>query len=203
MSGANGDGSERRLLAAVLVGGASSRFGSDKATIDVEGRSLYAHVLHATEGVATLRALVDRSENRHTPPPGVVAFEDMTPGGGPLQAAVAVWTRFPGWDLLLLPCDLPRFTRGHAAMLGAPLALGVDARLPSVEGRSSPLPALYAAHVAARFEEHLLGGGRALRRVLDGFAIEAIDERALAGAGLDPLGFHDVDTPADQARLLR
>lgn len=143
-----------KLLGAVLAGGRSSRFGSDKALALVEGRPLIEHVIAALQPQVAAVVVCGRDW------PGFVALTDVPdlgpgPGLGPLAGlcAALIDAERRGFDAVLCaPCDVPglpvdlarRLSPGPAVAIGgravglwpAGLASALRERLDTVDDRS-------------------------------------------------------------------
>jgi molybdopterin-guanine dinucleotide biosynthesis protein A len=205
-----------RVLAIVLAGGQSSRFGSDKLVAPLAGRPLLHHALDAVAAVAdhvivvlgpgqaipTLPAsvmgkvLVARDEAVHGGPlaglaAGLNAMATIT-GSDPRDIALVVGGDMP----TLVPAVLRRLV---AALEDTPtlVAMTLAASDPS------PLPmAIRTAAAASPVRELLVGGGRrsllALLERIPSAAIPETDWRVL-----DPDGqtLRDIDTPGDLDRI--
>ena len=139
-----------KLLGAVLAGGRSSRFGSDKALALVEGRPLIAHVIAALRPQVAALVVCGRDW------PGYRMLADIPrPGLGPLGGlcAALIDAERRGFDAVLCaPCDvldLPadlaqRLSPGPAVAIGgravglwpAGLASALRQRLDTADDRS-------------------------------------------------------------------
>ncbi len=157
-----------RLLGAIIAGGASRRFGSDKAMARIAGRSLLNHVRAALvpqvddlvvcgRDVAGLRCISDRPQ----------------PGLGPLGgiAAALADARTRGFDAVLtvpidvfpLPGDLvARFGGAGPAVFEAQYLIG-----------------LWPAALAKQLDAHLADGQRSLRSWMDATGARRIDDSEL------------------------
>ena len=104
-----------KLLGAVLAGGRSSRFGSDKALAVVNGRRLIDGV------IADLATQVDMVIVCGRDWPGTIAIADQPrPALGPLGGLCAALNHAAasGFDAVLTaPCDAVRLPAGLAALL--------------------------------------------------------------------------------------
>jgi molybdopterin-guanine dinucleotide biosynthesis protein A len=111
-----------RVLGAILAGGRSSRFGSDKALARIDGRAMLDHVAERLRGQCDMVIVAGRDW------PGMVRIDDQpAPGLGPLGglAGALAYGRNHDFDAVLTSsCDLPDLPGDLLAMLGAP-----DARL--------------------------------------------------------------------------
>ncbi len=113
-----------KILGAVLAGGASTRFGSDKALADFAGKPLIAHVISALVPQVDTLVVVGRDW------PGYTRVDDLpAPGMGPIGGlcGALIYALLHGFDAVLCaPCDtlgLPddlatRLSPGPAVALG-------------------------------------------------------------------------------------
>lgn len=103
------------VLGAILAGGQSSRFGSDKALALHDGVALIDHVAAALVGQSDTLAVVGREYG------GFPAIDDRpSPGLGPLGAIAGAlhWARCNGFAAVLsAPCDALRLPDDLAARL--------------------------------------------------------------------------------------
>ena len=164
-----------RVLGAVLAGGRSSRFGSDKALALLGGRPLLDHAISALEGQCETVVVVGRDEVQDWPEPG------RGPLGG--LAGALIHAERSGYDAVLscavdsigLPADLiERFSPAPAYVASQPV-IGLW-----------PIASLDAAQAI------LTGDGPASMR--------AFAERIGARAVQLPSEPANVNTPTDLAR---
>ena len=110
-----------RLLGAILAGGASRRFGSDKALAAIEGRPMIEHVAERLAEQCEAVVAVGRDW------PGLERVEDRpAPGLGPLGglAGALAHAEAHGFDAVLTSgCDLPGLPMNLAGRLAPPDAL--------------------------------------------------------------------------------
>ncbi len=120
------DDREVKILGAVLAGGQSSRFGSDKALAVVDGRALIDHVIAALAPQAAALVVCGRDH------PGHAGLADLPqPGLGPLGGLCAALhhAAATGHDAVLCaPCDTLGLSGDLAARLGAGPAVALGQR---------------------------------------------------------------------------
>ena len=134
-----------RLLGAVLAGGQSRRFGSDKALAELDDRPLIAHAAAALQPHVDAVAICGRIFG------GYIALPDRpTPGLGPLGGLAAALRHASDNDfdaVLSIGCDVPALPAGLVETLvvvGAPVAV-----------RMLPICGLWRASDADRLDQHL------------------------------------------------
>lgn len=96
------------MLGAVIAGGRSSRFGSDKAVAILDGRALIDHAVAVLRPYVTDVVLCGRTWN------GMTALADPVPDLGPLGgiAAALTYAESHGFDsVLTIACDMPEVPR--------------------------------------------------------------------------------------------
>ena len=180
---------------AVLAGGASSRMGTDKAFIEVDGRTLVAGAARALTGAGASSVLVIGGDEAALRSLGLDARPDDEPGEGPLGGILTALRLAADDVVVILACDMPAIdaesvTSILAALSAAPSA---DVVVPVVSERRQFLTAAYRQRAAAHLGEAYAAGERAPRRAvlgLDGVEVIGLDDHRLG----------DVDRPEDLRR---
>jgi molybdopterin-guanine dinucleotide biosynthesis protein A len=175
---------DQGVTGVLLVGGASSRFGSPKALASFRGEALAvrAHRILA-EAFETVLAVGQTDDDLPLP----FAVHD---DGSVERAAIvglAAGLRLAGTDLcVVVPTDMPLITAELLRSL-AEAADGVDAAVV----QTGPLPGAYRRSTLPVLERHIAAGELALHR-----ALEELDTRVLEAAAEE---LRNVNTPADLA----
>lgn len=157
----------------ILVGGASSRMGADKATLRLGGRTFAERAAAALAAVAGPARLVGSRPEHARLGPALVA--DVYEGAGALGGLHAALRACRAAWAAVVSCDLP-FVTGEllarlASLRGAGGAAGGAAEFDAVaprqeDERPQPLCALYAREPCLRVAERLLGAGERRPRAL-------------------------------------
>jgi molybdopterin-guanine dinucleotide biosynthesis protein A len=183
----------------ILVGGASSRMGQDKAGLTLQGRSFAERIGEALGRVAWRVNLVGAKNadssliTRNVPD----VYESWGALGGlhaALSACRADWAA-------VIACDLPFVTGELLARLAA-LREEAEAVVPlQADGRLQPLCALYRTQPCAEKARELIEAGerrpRALVKAVRARLVEVEELAELPGARLF---FENVNTPEDYAK---
>ncbi|AWN23329.1 molybdenum cofactor guanylyltransferase [Deinococcus irradiatisoli] len=187
------------LAAIITAGGASRRFGSDKALARLGGVTLLQRVAHSLSGghPKLIVAPPGRYDLAALHLTDWQTVPDTRPGEGPLaglEAGLSVLA--PGRWAAYAAVDLPHLTPafwGRLASFIQPQAQAVVGH--SQDGRAQPLAALYHASALGEVTALLDDGERrilALLRQLDTVKVTWDDLKAAA-----PQAYRNVNTPAD------
>jgi molybdopterin-guanine dinucleotide biosynthesis protein A len=173
-----------RLTGILLVGGASTRFGSPKALARIDGRTL-AEIGWATLAFCGERIAVGKAADGLALPFPVL--DDENDVRAPIAGVVAGLRAAANEACVVLPVDTPRVTPAvlvHLAAAPADVAIPQTGPLPGAYRRGGALPALEAALAAGRLSlrDALLG--------LDRLVVE-----------IDPALLVNVNTPDELARI--
>ena len=197
---------------AVLAGGRGSRLGGAKATADLGGRPLIAHVLHAALATG-LPVFVVAKHNTPLPVLDVEILHEPDEPHHPLTGVVAALRALtadaPEEALLALSCDTPFLT---AELLGAlanvntnttSSTIGGAVALGASEATLHPLPVKLPRSALPQLER-ALAAQAALRATIAGLQPRLITTAELARYGDPERLLLNVNDPAglDRARSL-
>ncbi|MEP6706462.1 MAG: molybdenum cofactor guanylyltransferase [Pyrinomonadaceae bacterium] len=186
----------------ILIGGASSRMGADKAGLKLGGRTFVERIAAALASVAEpIRCVGAKADNSS----GLINVPDLYPGWsalGGLHAALAAASA--EWSAIVA-CDLPFVTAGLFTRL-AMLRKNFDAVVPvQRDGRPQPLCALYRSESCLPKAADLIANGERRPRAL----LATVNTLWITQSKLDDLDgaanfFWNINTPDDysQAQLL-
>jgi molybdenum cofactor guanylyltransferase len=190
------DGSRpEQRTAVILAGGASRRFGRNKAFAVLDGKPLIEHV------IANLNSNHDeviiagpRAPYAHY---GLRIIEDRVPLAGPLVTLAHLWDHLDGDRILLIPCDMPRCDETLLNLLWQ-AHIERDMVVPTRRGIASPLPGVYGRRCHEKALACIAAGRHDLRALFESTLTRyLLDARAMGRA--DPRGrrLWNVNTQAD------
>jgi molybdopterin-guanine dinucleotide biosynthesis protein A/rhodanese-related sulfurtransferase len=175
----------------VLTGGASRRFGSDKAVEPFDAVAMGARVVAALQAAGALTVSTVGGTDRGF---GVPHVADQYPGDGPLGGILSSFACAINEVIFVAACDLPA--------LDAPTVLAVLSGLDDADAavahtdRDEPLCAAYrVASCRVPFERAFANSDRSMRHALKRVRVQAVsvnDWRPLV----------NVNTPSDHAAAL-
>jgi molybdenum cofactor guanylyltransferase len=172
-----------QLTGILLVGGASTRFGSAKALARLSGRTLAELGWETLEFCDERLAVGKAADGLDLPFP---LIDDGTDVRAPIAGVVAGLRAAANDVSVVLPVDTPRI---GAPALRALAAACADAAVP----QTGPLPGAYRKRALPTLERALAAGSLALRN--------AIAELDVAHVELDPALLLNVNSPDDLVRL--
>jgi len=164
----------------IMAGGGSTRFGRDKALVEVGGMPMIAHMMELLESVTTQVKIV-------AAPGKYAAFgaeivEDRWPGEGPLGGIITALedaAKGPAdceWNLIV-SCDMPFLTREWLVFLGKRAGKSkAQVVFPHSASGPEPLCACWQTGAAAELRS---GFERGVRKVTEGIALlraEVLDD---------------------------
>ncbi len=185
----------------ILIGGKSSRMGTDKAGLVLGAESFTEKIAAALSSITDVVRVVGAKETRGGVWASVMDVYKEWGALGGLHAALDA-CRSP-WAAVVA-CDLPFVTGELLARLASLRAGGLDAVIPvQEEGRPQPLCALYRARACLAAVEAMIRADELRPRLL----LSRVRSRAVAFEELSSLRgsalfFSNVNTRGDYARAL-
>ena len=186
-----------RVVAIVLAGGRSSRFGRDKLAELVDGRALLDLAIEAVRPVADEVLVVVAPDATPAVSDGVRLVHDRREFEGPLAAVAVALAASEAEVGVIVGGDMPSLVTAVLRRMVASLGQG-DAVVLEHGGHHRPLPLVVRRPVALETAEARLAAGDRRLRALP----ESLDAAVLAETVWrqdDPEGdtIRDIDTPDD------
>ena len=186
------------LYGLVLAGGRSRRFGSDKASLEIEGQTLLARTAALLKPhVRQVFVSVRPDQTNDALRTGFQLIADQRQDAGPAAGLLAAHDHLTDAAWLIVACDLPRLNQPAIERLVRERdhTRAATAFRSPVDDLPEPLCAIYEPATLARFRRQAdAGGGLSPKDLLLGVDVRLID--APAGEVLS-----NVNTPADLERL--
>ncbi len=178
------------LAAAVLAGGRSSRMGTNKALIEVDGRAMADRVLDAARAVGVDPVVILGGDPYELAALSAPVVLDRYPGEGPVAGVLGALRHFEGAAerVLVLPCDLAHVDAATLLpLIEAEAGDGFSQVWVAATERLEPMCAIWSIQAADRIQELFDAGERALHAV--------ISELPHVAVTVDPAGLANINTP--------
>ena len=185
----------------VLAGGRSSRFGRDKALLELAGEPLLTRAVRLL-GRLTDEVLVLGPPERGAHAPGARVIPDERPGDGPLPALATALREMHGERMIAVATDMPLLSADLLAYL-LQRSQGYDVTVPRVGGRTQQLHAVYARTCLPAIEEQLHRNDLKIDRFFSSVRTLIVEEDEAARFDPEFLSFRNINTEADWAELQR
>lgn len=183
--------------AAILVGGASSRMGRDKARLEIGGVPLVQRVATVLQRCVTRVRVVIRPGG--APPLDLPYIEDRHPQRAPIVGVHAALAACESSAVLVTACDLPEITPSVILMLLAlvPREGGSDVVVAQGSRGLEPLLAVYRPRILPELEARIERGELALRSLLEAVDTLVVPEAELRRVDPELRSLRNLNRPED------
>ncbi len=163
---------EKNITGIILAGGKSSRMGSEKGLLWLEGKPFIQHIVEALQPVA--KEIIIVSSNSEYDTFGLKRIEDIIPECGPIAGLHAGLTNSKTEDNLVVSCDVPLITTSLLRKLLPYKNIDYDVVQFEAEGKTIPLIALYKKRCVEKCFEFLSKGEKRLSKLVSKFNTKTI-----------------------------
>ena len=182
---------------ALLSGGNSTRFKSDKTKALLYGKPMYEYGINTGLSVSSDVMHISRDINKYKPFIKGVKYladdlENMCPMAGLIKAAEC--SKYD--KIFILSADMPLFNKDIIIYFYERFS-NYDVILAEINCKYFPLAALYKRDVLQSFIEDYQKGYYKIIKALDRFNINVISENELTSAGFNILSFSNVNYQSD------
>lgn len=187
---------------AILAGGKSSRMGTPKSLLEIQGKTVVEHIRDTLEKICSEVIIIANDVPAHEIF-GVPVYADLTKDKGPLGGLEAALFHGNYENLFIAACDMPYIDPRVYLSLARQLNKA-DAAIPIHDGRFHPLSGIYTKSILESVQELLKADSLSMRSLFSRIDVQyveqfpGIDEQALQKH------FFNMNTPEDyqQAKTL-
>jgi len=191
----------------VMAGGASSRFGKDKALVEISGKPMINRTTELLKSFLAEAKIVGSPEKyAHS---GMKAVPDQWPGEGPLGGIITALEDAAMSDLqrewnLIVSCDMPFLTQEWLVFVCERAAKSESQVVyPNSRYGPEPLCACYRTNAAAALRSAFESGVRKITHGLQHVRTEVLDEADWKRFDSSGRLFWNMNTEADYAEARR
>ncbi len=179
---------------AVIAGGHSTRFGSNKALAQWDShRSVIGSVIESVSQV-TDRIMIISGDTQAYRSLGLPVHPDLIPGHGPASGIHSALCLSQTDRVLILACDMPALSY-HFLHYMLSVSSWAPVVVPESGSGPEPLHAIWHRSLILLMEQFMASGRTGLRDILQALPCRTITRDEIAANGLDPLSLRSVNTP--------
>ena len=190
---------EESFASLLLMGGKSSRMGTSKALLTLEGKTFFQRITDQMALLGPVYVSVDLAE--HVPPCPYQIVEDQVAEAGPLGGLSAAFSRIREDVVFVCACDMPFMSAEYIRFLQSlirpeDMAVLVQAK----DGRIHMMGGLYRRDLAGKMQELLAQGKHRLKDLIADLPVRILQAEEI---GEYQSVLRNVNTPGDYQELLR
>lgn len=167
-----------RLRCAIIAGGRSGRFGSDKSLYKFEGKTMIQHVFDAVSPVFEEIVIIANDSEKFSFL-GVQVIPDIIPGLGPIGGIYTAVEKLEAGRIFIFPCDMPFLNTGFIRYM-ADIPDLYDIVVPEFNGHYQPLHAIYSKNCITAIKRNIDAGDYRMSGFFEGHSIRAVGEDEIA-----------------------
>jgi molybdenum cofactor guanylyltransferase len=190
-----------KLFGYVQAGGGSTRFGRNKALVELQGKTMLARTTELLSSVCEEVKIVAANGKYSQSPVGIV--EDRWPGEGPLGGILSALLETrrianePMWSLIV-GCDMPFLSSEFLGLLKEhAFSSSTKVVVPESENGLEPLCACWRSDAAPEIQAMFDAGLRKVSEAMKRLPMEVLDEAVWKRFDSDQRLFWNMNTPAD------
>ena len=150
------------FAAAIMAGGRSKRFGTDKAFHQINGTPLWQHQIHKIEQLMPSEIIISANDKQHFDTTHKVII-DTKPNSGPLEALIDCLNSTKIERVLILAVDMPEMP---ISFLGELVYSGCGSVPIHENGMSEPLAAVYPKEIIQLAKNQCLSGSLSMQELV-------------------------------------
>lgn len=181
----------------VMAGGQSSRMGTDKSFVIVQGKPMIRHVLSALDGLGDETFIITNTPDdyAHLDLP---LHGDVYPDHGPLGGIYTAlhYARHP--HVLIVACDMPWLNRSLLDHLVS-LRHTADVVVPRWDKYPEPMHAVYSQECLDPIAHHIQAKRLKITSFFGKVSVNFVDREEIARFDPEGRSFSNVNTPEDLA----
>lgn len=194
-----GDYDKRDFSAAILAGGIGKRLGTNKALLEIEGKTILDRIMEKILEVFPSVLLVVKDEGSPLSGdygPRVKVVADSLPGKGPLGGIYTALEHSAAPYVFVMACDMPypNLELVRRLLSEAP---GREAVVPRRGSYIEPLFAVYHRDTRQRIKKRLEAGDLKIHDFIDEIDALFLEEEDICGCDPDFRSFFNINTPED------
>jgi molybdopterin-guanine dinucleotide biosynthesis protein A len=185
----------KNVTGLILLGGKSSRYGSNKALVEIEGVRLVDRVAGVMKSIFHRVILLTNTPEEYTDL-RLPMVEDLIMGLGPMGGIYTGLMAMPDETGFLVACDMP-FLSGKLIRHMVEVRDDFDTVVPRMDWMLEPLHALYSKKCIPVIREAIEERQYQIAKCFAGMRVRYVDEEELRLCDPDLRSFFNINKPQD------
>ena len=184
-----------KIGCAVLAGGKSSRMGTDKALLELNGETFMQMLCREFDDFE--EKMIARGNRSEIPEVSWSCISDIYVNRGPIGGLHAVLSQMESDAVFCISCDMPLLQKSLVSLLFQYMKEGIDAVIAVTEdGRKHPLCGIYRKSVVGILEKQILSGNNRMMA-----ALEQMQVTYVTILDADSRQLKNINTPEDYSAI--
>jgi molybdopterin-guanine dinucleotide biosynthesis protein A len=180
------------ISTAILAGGNSVRFGTDKTLIELSGKSIIQYSIDEFKDITNLYIIAkDDRKFKHLDVPIII---DKYKHQSPLVGIITALENINDEIVFILSADMPLIKKSILSILLDNIEESDDIVLPYIEGKIYALTGIYRKHVKSTLEYFY---NRKIYKIIDAFRalhVKMIDEKYFIESNIELYSFVNINS---------
>ncbi len=182
--------------AAILAGGQNRRMGTNKALLEIGGKSILERTAVLLQGLFEEVMVIGFDIEAYSPL-GLPVWPDIRPGHGSLGGIHTALSRATHQWVLCVACDMPFLNSAVVTYLLSRTDDRIDAVIPRLAEGWEPLCAVYSKNILPVIERSLEAGEHKIKKALEGINYRIVESGEVRPFDPRLLTFFNINTPQD------
>jgi molybdopterin-guanine dinucleotide biosynthesis protein A len=187
------------ITGVILAGGKSTRYGANKALVELHGTKLIERVIHVMESLFERLALVTNTPHEYSYL-ALPMVEDIIKGLGPIGGIHTGLETISDETGFFVACDMPYLNQNLLRHM-VTLKEGFDAVIPRIGWMVEPLHAIYTKQCLPAIRESLVSRDYQAMRFFEKIRVRYVDEEELRSFDPQLRSFFNINKPEDMEGL--
>lgn len=186
-----------KITVAIMAGGQSSRMGTDKAFVQLNGKPLIQHVIDRMAHIDESEVILITNRPQDYAHLGLPMYSDIYPNMGSLGGIYTAITAAANRFTLVVACDMPFINSDILDLMLSKAVDDVDIIVPRVDGYPQALHAMYSKACLMPIEQQLRNNRLKIIRFYDQMRVCYLDEADYLKHDPHGMSFCNINTPQD------
>ena len=186
---------------AIMAGGKSSRMGTNKSFVEINGKSMIEHVLDTVAPFSNHKIIITNSPDQYQSF-DLPMFADIYPEHGPLAGIFTAVMHAPTPYTLIVATDMP-WLNPNLLNYQIQLRHKADVIIPRWQKFPEPLHAVYSKAVLPAIKQNLEAKKLKITRFFDEVSVRFVEREEIKQFDKDGRSFANINTPEELGEAQR